>query len=439
MQPKRTLRQKLMEKLSAATEASNVIQTQVLTVDRRTLAIEMLVKGCPGAYIDFFFLTHKDLIESERPSDAELIARGIDPERHEVHNNMSPEAMRLLREHLVQAEACQRAGDVEGVYAAWEKAAQYFVGTHEYKTGAYFYSKCLHVAASTGWVHGEMDANLNLGLVSEQLGRMEDAVSYHERHLQLARQHGTPGDREQAERNLLDLYARQADAAHARGDFAAEEHSLRQMALAATLAGNRSAEGDAALRMGQSLIRSGQLIEALESLRLVLDIARELGSVRREGAAHHLIGRCLDRLKRTDEAMASLDEFRRLSFLEAEGPGGKMEPDYAGVAEASCEMGHIRFRRGEFREAAVHFAEFYAMARRLGDVRRLQAAKINLGAARAMAMRGAFLGKVREDLGAVLAWKATREPFCGEDEFVPLTSATEDRTLREAMSVVDDA
>merc|ERR1719383_929867 len=104
----------------------------------------MLVKGCPGAYIDFFFLTHKDLIESERPSDAELIARGIDPERHEVHNNMSPEAMRLLREHLVQAEACQRAGDVEGVYAAWEKAAQYFVETPESTTVYSFSPQCPH-------------------------------------------------------------------------------------------------------------------------------------------------------------------------------------------------------------------------------------------------------------------------------------------------------
>lgn len=238
---------------------------QVQTVDRKVLAIEMLVNGCPGAYVDFFFLTHKDLIDAERPTDQELIAQGIDPERHDrTPAALSGEAMRLLREHLTQAEACQRAGDVEGVYGAWEKAAQYFVGSHEYKTGAYFYAKCLHVASSTGWIQGEMDANLNLGLVSEQLGRMEDAVAYHERHMALAREHGDPADRDQAEKNLLGLYARQAEAARARGDAAAEERSLRQLTDAARASGNAEAEGDAHLRMGRSLMAAGQFIDALE-------------------------------------------------------------------------------------------------------------------------------------------------------------------------------
>lgn len=382
-------------------------------MDRKVLAIEILMNGCPGAFIDFFFLTHKDLMDGERPSDEELLALGLDPERHERAEQMPGEAMRLLKDHLAEAEACQRARDVEGVYGAWEKAAQYFVSSHEYKTAAYFYAKCLHVATSTGWAQGQMDAHLNLGIVSERLGRMEDAVAYHERHLELAREHGAAAHRGQAERNLLDLYARQADAARARGDLATEDRSLRQMSEAARECGNVAAEGEAQLRIGQGLMRTGNHLEALDALRVFLEASRAAGDVRKEGLAHYLVGQCLDKLRRPDEALQSLREYRRLSGTEAEASDGVRGVDRAGLAEAACRMGQILFRKGEYREACEHFSDMWTHARAVGDRRRVATAKANLGVARGMAMRAPYLALVRDDLPGTLAWKSGREPFGG--------------------------
>lgn len=47
-----------------------------------------------------------------------------------------------------------------------------------------------------------------------------------------------------------------------------------------------------------------------QALRRFLEVARGTGDIRKEGQGHFLIGQCLDNLRRTDEALASLEQYR---------------------------------------------------------------------------------------------------------------------------------
>lgn len=82
-------------------------------------------------------------------------------------------------------------------------------------------------------------------------------------------------------------------------------------------------------------------------------------------------------------------------------------------------MGRILFSKGKYKEASELFTEMYQMARAVKDPLLVNTAKVNLGVARGMAMKGGYLRAVREDLPALLAWKSSQEPFLGKEEFMP--------------------
>ena len=54
------------------------------------------------------------------------------------------------------------------------------------KTGVYFYEKCLEISRLTGDKRGEMAANNDLGLVYQGMNDVNNAIKFHERHLELA-------------------------------------------------------------------------------------------------------------------------------------------------------------------------------------------------------------------------------------------------------------
>lgn len=62
-------------------------------------------------------------------------------------------------------------------------------------------------------------------------------------------------------------------------------------------------------------------------------------------------------------------------------------------------------------QAVSYFEKFFEVARSLGDARMLDAARVNLGVARAAAWREAYLGVVGGDVDALLHWKNLRVPF----------------------------
>ena len=377
------------------------------------MCIEMLVNGHPGAFVDFFYLSHKDVVELDRPTDDELLALGIDPERYVPTNNLTVESMRRLRDLLATAEIAQRSGDAQGVFVAWEEVASFFDATREYKTAAYFYAKCLHVAETTGWDEGETRATLNLGLVSERLGQLGMALGYHERHLTLVRARaGQPGagkaalaDKERAERHLLRVCGEQAELARSRGDAPLEAASLERLLDTAKSSGKAEEEHQAYVRMGKSHMAAHKLTEALVPLSKALRVAQKLKNIRLEGAVHSLLAQCFEGLHRLDDAVAALKELRRLS---REASGEPAAPDYQGLANAACRLGLIFYQRGQYADAVATFEEMYTTARRMKDARLLNTARVNLGAARGLAMRATYLGHVASDLGAVLDWKCAR-------------------------------
>jgi hypothetical protein len=108
----------------------------------KSLCISMLVEGRPQAFIDFFYLTHKD-DEHAQQQHFKHGATGTDDAVH--REELPPESVQLLKEQLVQAEAAVRTGDVEGEYSANRILAQYFSQAGKPHKATLFFEKCLQV------------------------------------------------------------------------------------------------------------------------------------------------------------------------------------------------------------------------------------------------------------------------------------------------------
>ncbi|CAG9466708.1 unnamed protein product [Pedinophyceae sp. YPF-701] len=425
-----TIRTKVVEVSIAKVQDGNA--------DRKTLCMEMLTSGNPAAFVDFFYLSHADL--AEQPP-AEVLAE-MDPAEANVHAQrakpMNTDALNLLASLLVEAEAFQRKGDTEGVYASYSKIARYFAGLGDYETGSYFYHKCLLVASTAGWAAGEIDANLNLGLTSERLHRADDAMMFHKRHQELARAHGSDEDRREADRNLMKSYSGLADDALAHGDLAGAEECLEKMMQAARDAGMREAEADGHLRLGKVHLKAGRFKPALKALKAYLTLERTLNDLYGQGQAQFMLAVCLEKAGKRNEAAICLQEYRRLALEAAEKQESGRSPqrastmgsaiesdvssqagdedvqvamDQGGFAVASCKLGEMAFEQGEYSKAVGYFKEFFDAARRVGDMRMLNAARVNLGQARALLLRGKFLEVVRDDMPKLLSYKLSREPL----------------------------
>jgi hypothetical protein len=79
------------------------------------------------------------------------------------------------------------------------------------KTGIYFYEKCLEISRLTMDKLGEMRANHSLGLAHQSINNTSNAIAYHERHLDLAREVVNSEEELVANTELVRVYRKRAE------------------------------------------------------------------------------------------------------------------------------------------------------------------------------------------------------------------------------------
>jgi hypothetical protein len=159
--------------------------------DRRSLSIALLVEGRPQAFVDFFRLTHSQGGDGAAPAIGSFrrqqgaggVTASIPP------SDIPQESLVLLKQHLAQADAARKAGAVEDVYSSYKLLAKHFAQLGKLRTSEFFFRQCLHISKESGWLPGELEANLALGVVYEELKDTAAAIACHERRLELAAQH----------------------------------------------------------------------------------------------------------------------------------------------------------------------------------------------------------------------------------------------------------
>ena len=271
---------------------------------KKGLSIDLLISGSPSAYVDFFYIAHPT---GDKPSSEEGPAK---PELELSHDDLN-----LLADYLNQADKYHRNGDTEGVYESYRKIAQYMDERGDLKRCTYFYQKCLHIASTAGWPAGEMEANLNLGLLAERLDLPLEAMGFHECHVDLSAKYGSPADHLTGAKNLVRAYSLVADLAYADRRLTDAEGVLMKMQRTAKEHKLSKAWVDSMLRLGKVALLDGRHADALGMLKEFLLAAEKIKDTRAQGQGYYLLALTMEKLDKLEESARCLEEYRRLAMI----------------------------------------------------------------------------------------------------------------------------
>ena len=309
--------------------------------------------------------------------------------------------MNLLKENLVDVERAWRRNDTLAVYEAYRNLAVHFATTNKPKRSVSFFLKCLEMAASCDYYEGELRANLNLGLAYESMQDTQNAIQYHEAHMEMALSSENQVEASKAYSNLIRVYQRFADELEAQGEHELALEQLQLCLEAAQGLGNNLAEGVAQFRIGKCLQRMGRTKEVLERFTEYHSGCIALGDKVGEGKALCALADAYKDIGRMDEAVKNLE-----AFLELAKSG-----DPKSHANACCSLGQIYYDQGKFEPSVTYFEKFFDLSRSLGDKHMLDVARINLGIARGKAKFRELLEVLNNNMHSLLQWKNVRLPF----------------------------
>lgn len=267
--------------------------------DKKTLAISMLVEGRPQAFVDFFQLTHTSTARAHSADEAAA------PEE------LPQDSLLLLKNQLVKADAARKAGNVEEVYGAYKHLAKYFAQLGRLRTAEFFFKQCLYISRDSGWLPGELEANLALGVVYEELRDLDAAITCHERRLELATDNQLAAEADTAYHSLTTVYMGQAEEREKAGDVQGSLDSYTKCLRAADKAGDVPAAAKANFRMGMLYNGQDKWQDAMYFLRRYIELSSSSTAVDRstEGVAHTTYAQCLQQVGDTASAVSSLEAY----------------------------------------------------------------------------------------------------------------------------------
>eukprot|EP00976_Prorocentrum_cordatum_P068445 1179136-Prorocentrum_minimum.AAC.3 len=396
---KLTFKEKLLQSLSEA-EAEEQARSQTVIKDKQHLLVEMLVEGHPQSFVDFFYLTHDQNPEGA-PTREELEAHDIDPDTYVPEDEVPLESLGYLKANLVEVDSAARRGDMKSVYLAYTNLARFFESNSNHKKAIFFYEKCHSIAQQARDIHGELEANLNLGVAHENIRDIAKAIMFHERHLELATEAHIDAEMVSANRNLVKVYQRQAEEQEHAGNIDASIESYHRMMKAAKACHDLPEQGLANYRIGMAYQKLDNPSKALGFHGEYLQLCKVCGDRTGEGSACCALAQCYQDLDDVTQAISYLEQFLDLS----------KNANPSNHARACCSLGVIYSKQHKFERAVTYFEKFFDVAKTLNDRRLLDIARVNLGISRGSAKTGRFMEVVAGDMHTLLQWKNVRMPI----------------------------
>jgi tetratricopeptide (TPR) repeat protein len=390
---------------------------------------QLLTGGFVQSYVDFFHLTHRN--------DPTV----VDPTHTGQKIHVSLKDMIFIRDNLVMAEAERRQGNTSGVYAAFNRLADFYETQQaDYPTSIFFHEKCLDVATMTSDVRAEMAANHALGCVYQKLRNNSAAARHHEQHEALASSLEVFDEVVRASSQLYRVYTLLAEEAlAAEGDADANAESallLYQRSLAAASKSmDKASEGEANAKIGMLLLRMGRTEESVKFLRQQSQIAADNGNPESRCRACSALALAYDALGQADKALAELMLVSTIS---------EQAGDVMLQSQANRALGTLYSKVGKLQESVAaltrHFsllkgilakkAEIEAAAHLTG--RDLDLARVYVGVAKGNLQMGSVLLSIQFDFNALLNWKLSRAAL-------PLPEVLRPATLLERVVQEEDA
>lgn len=394
---KRTFKDKLHDMIQEAESAELQAFRESQLQDKKTLSISALVEGRPMAFVDFFYLTHRDNIDAapeQEQADTGEGGSGRD-------ESIPQDSLGLLKAQLVRADMAQSAGDMPEVYNSFRNLAKYFTEIRRLRKAEFFYKRCLQIAQEIGWLEGEVEANLALGAVYEEVEDNASAVTCYERRLELTANNQMNGEVDFAYHSLVSVYLKQAEAQESAGNVENAIQYYHQCLEAALKASDFLAAAKVNYRLGMLHQQRNNWEQAMAYHRKFLDLSKQTNDKANEGVAYCAFAKCQQELGDLNGAVSSLETYLELARVQ----------DPQGQAVACCNLGIIYFQQNKYEQSVTYFEKFFEIARTLNDRRMLDTARINLGISRGAVHMQEYFAVVSKDLTRLIVWKNGRVPF----------------------------
>lgn len=311
---KRTFKDKLLTLIQEAEAQEQQAMREAQMQDKKSLAIQLLVEGRPQAFTDFFNLTHPPPASTAnraaaQTNDGDAGAESTSGQDHEVPQ----EALTLLSSELLRADNALRSGDLQTVYAAYKSLAKYFAQIGKLTKAEFFFQRCLGISQDGGWLAGELEANLALGVVYEELKDSASAIACYERRLDLAGSHNLALENDTAWTNLTAVYLRQAQTQEASSDVDEALACYAKCLNAASHAGDQATAARAHFRTGMLHFGAQRYEEAVGALQRFMELAGALGDKQAEGVAYTTYADCMKCLGDSERAIDILRRYLSVS------------------------------------------------------------------------------------------------------------------------------
>ncbi|XP_033098319.1 tetratricopeptide repeat protein 29-like isoform X2 [Anneissia japonica] len=325
---------------------------------KHNLCLEMLKDGFHHSFSELFALIRqqKERLQSAN-NDVGFSATLLEDQEEKLNQ---------LKLHLTEAESALRINDLEVVYNARNKLAEYFLSTDDLWLSDHFFASCLDTSLNIpGDGRRKGEAYCNMGLAFERRRDYGKATKYFEEFYNLASKNNwMTGDglslHSSACEHLRRVYTAVAEA-HQKGDDKSPEDAIKYFQQAFDMAkesGDEAKEGDASYRLGLAYEDISDSETALMYHNGFMDVCKKQGDQVGMGKACQAIAKSYENQGKLEDAIRYLEMF--VDIAE------RSKQDGAQAEACSC-LGNIFNSLGEYDRASQYFGKAFNIARSMSD------------------------------------------------------------------------
>ena len=366
---------------SGTTSRKNMQGEGTLTISKitkDTACKEILEQGYPQSYIDLFYITHNHFLELEVKENSIL----------------------FLRDKLVKAEKLILEDEASESFKVYHELGSYFEKNEKFDAATYFYERCAGIASKRALHADEATAYQGLGNCAYMTKSISKAIEMFEKGVYISEVHHLVGSLLTLSKSLTEVYRLEADKLEDEGKIdEALEHHMKCLE-SSRRANDTLSQGYSCYRVGMIYFKQESYIKALEYLQKYLELSRAADDA--DG-----ITSALAKLAATYQAMGNMPQaIKNLEQLNHEASDNNKS---AAEAEASLHLGLLYQKQGQHKKAVDFLDKHYTLARKLQDRSLVDAARVNLGCAKAHCSVNSYNVLLMSNLQNLISWKNKRD------------------------------
>ena len=245
----------------------------------------------------------------------------------------------------------KEVGDRAGEGRAYGNLGNAYRSLGDFQQAIEYHQKHLQISKEVGDRAGEGCAYGNLGNAYDSLGDFQQAIEYHQKHLQISKEVVDRAGEGRAYGNLGNAY-------RSLGDFQqAIEYHQKHLQISKEV-GDRAGEGGAYGNLGNAYVSLGDFQQAIEYHQKHLQISKEVGDRAGEGRAYGNLGNAYQSLGDFQQAIESHQKHLQIS---------KEVGDRAGEGGAYGNLGNAYDSLGDFQQAIEYHQKRLQISKEVGD------------------------------------------------------------------------